>query len=156
MAAITIVSPAFELRLPSVSPLLPLGVLTALGRLSEKAALELIECGRIEWAWDIRRAGAARREIRVWRDSLFDYLARPQQPARGATATALPELWPHSRPALRSTELTGLFCCSSTHIHALARDGLLEALDAPRRGPCGAIRVSRASVEAFLLRRRVA
>lgn len=119
----------------------------------EDDVLAAIESGVLTWAWDIRREGAERREIRVWRDSLLDVLLGTRKSADEGDVAAL--LLPE-RP-IRTTELQRLWSCSSSHVTHLLVDGTLKA-EAPREtgsGPNAFARISPAVVRSFLRGRRL-
>lgn len=119
----------------------------------EDDVLAAIESGVLTWAWDIRREGAERREIRVWRDSLLDVLngTHASNKVADAAATILPP-----RP-VRTTELQRLWSCSSSHLSHLLLDGTLKAVTAREAssGPNAFTRISPSLICNFLSARRL-
>ena len=64
----------FDLRISARRPLVPIEAVMVLADQDEDDVLNLVERGLIRYAWNIATPGAERREIRVWRDSLIEYL----------------------------------------------------------------------------------
>lgn len=123
---------------------------------NEDEILQAVESGVLQWAWDIRAPGASRREIRIWRDSILEATtAQRRHSGDESPDLILREILPPRD--LRSSELTRLWSCSSTHVHALIEAGCLIMVEAPAAtsGPLSYCRVSRASVGQFLQARRV-
>ena len=148
----------FRLELPTTRPLVPISAAMVLADRGEDYVLGAIETGAIGWAWDIRGKAAAAREIRIWRESLLEWLADPLASLR---ALARPEgevvasLFPHSRAEVRGTELQRMFSCGHSHVMNLINDGLLAGTTEAGPGPTGSPRITRVSVMGFLLSRRV-
>lgn len=158
-----------DIHIPAGRVLIPLEAVMVLTDKDEDQVLSLIETGAIAWAWDLRSKEATRREVRVWRESLLDYLHHDDGPRTPPSVKArltdqdeaptYQALMPHSRPELRTTELTRLWSVSSTHMHALIADQLLAEAGReekrPASGPNSYIKVTRESVIAFLMSRRI-
>lgn len=121
----------------------------------EDEVLAAIESGSLAWAWDIRRAGAERREIRIWRDSLLDVVVGQKRSGALDQAAVFAAMLP-PRP-IRTTELQRFWSCSSSHISHLLEDGLLTAVAAREAGsgPNSFARVTPESIRSFLTARRV-
>lgn len=54
-------------------PLVPVSASAMFLNLDTQEVLALIDSGQLRWAFDIRSGNAERREVRIWRQSLFDY-----------------------------------------------------------------------------------
>jgi hypothetical protein len=149
-----------SLTLPAARTLIPLEAVMVLTDRSEDAVIELMDCGALPWAWDIARAGADRRELRIWRDCLVAWLANPcetyrqQRFSMESEEAVLASLFPHGRPEQRGTELQRMFSCGHSHIINLIADGLLTSTTEIRTGPNGSPRITRLSVIQFLQSRR--
>jgi len=127
---------------PLQHPRLLIGLSRA--RLTLNDVFRLIDNRQIRWAWDISRPGSGRPEVRIWRQSLLDYLNRENQAAAAAMqnftlaqviATVLPQstFSPRTR-TLRGNELQRRFTCSSAHISRLIDDGELSCVGAAGMG----------------------
>lgn len=120
----------------------------------EDDILGAIDCGVIHWAWDIASPGAARREIRIWRDSLIALLGRTKE--RDVDEAQVLDGFLPNRD-IRSTEIQRWFSCSSTHVHAMLHQSVFTQVRRPSAicGPMSYSVVSRESVAAFLRARRL-
>lgn len=143
-----------DLVLPASRPMIPIEVAMTCADRDEDQVLSLIECGKLEWAWDVARHGANRREIRIWRDSLMAFL-QGKTGGSAIDAEVIGRILPHSRPELRASEIRHMFCCSQSHISHLVEDGQLTATTLSQRGPLGSAKITRQSIITFLLNRRV-
>lgn len=120
---------------------------------NEDEVLAGVESGALSWAWDIRRAGSERREIRIWRDSILDVI-RETKTRKESPAIYCDMIPP--RP-MRTTELQRAWSCSCTHLSHLIEDGLLRTV-APRAsasGPNAFARIPPLAIREFLESRRV-
>jgi hypothetical protein len=63
----------FDFGFTARRPLVPLPAVLLYLNKNAREVLTLIEDGRLRWAFDIRSSEAAARQIRVWRQSLFEY-----------------------------------------------------------------------------------
>lgn len=142
----------FRLRLPACRPLIPLECVMVLANLHEDSVLAEIEAGGIAWAWDIRARDAERREIRVWRQSLLKLLGDSQA---SEIEDPLMAIFPPARGGFSTGELQRLCSCSATHIYSLAATEKFHLVRGPRRGPNGAMEISRESLITFLQARRI-
>ena len=97
-------------------PLIPLKACMVVLDLNEDQVLAQIEDGTLEYAWNIARASANRREVRVWRGSL---LKEPPQPEEAVYRSLF-----HPR-RISSVELARTWTCSGSHIKGLVADGLI-------------------------------
>lgn len=143
------------LTLPLSRPLVPMEALLTLLDRDEDQVLSEIERGGLGWAWDIRTQGAARREVRVWRDSVMEYMQGVPPRASGSALAVLDTFLPHRD--VRLTELQRWFSCSNTHVCNLLRDACLTvAGPRPEHSSVTAVtRITHASVVAFLESRRI-
>ena len=64
---------AFDFGFTARRPLVPLRAVTMFLNLNAREVLSLIEEGKLRWAFDIRSGKARRREVRVLRQSLFEF-----------------------------------------------------------------------------------
>jgi len=171
----------FDFGFTACRPLVPLPAVLMFLNKRPAQVLALIEEGKLRWAFDIRSAGAATREIRVLRQSLFEYtrLYVPDEildesderefgavvdlilPADDAPRTGRKRLRPRvvplgqpREPVLRGTEVARCFSCTPQHILNLLREKSLRAADAPRQAHVSPP-ISRASIVEFLKRRRM-
>lgn len=161
-----------EKLIPVTRPLVPLPVVMVLTDCKEYDLMKRIEDGSLAWAWDISRASARRREVRIWRVSVLDFLRTQGNPDQAMNrhnamleSEVLPSLFPHSRPELRSPELQRLFSASQTHIQGLIDAECLRAVgwgdhnhdmnDRPPCGPNSYVRIARKSVVEFLQAQRI-
>ena len=125
----------------------------------EDGILELISDKVLPWAFDIRKAQAKRSEVRIFTHCVWLYkLAREGQPVTPQVETlegVVDWLFPHKRPTLWATDLKRQWNTSSTHIHNLIKDGLLQAVpgtgDKINKTPT----VLRASAAAFMKERQM-
>lgn len=153
-----------ELLCPQVRPLWTVGGASAWLKIQQEEITRLVEEGWLEWAWDIGRSGANRREVRIWFHSLETFKrqrARPLAERAGRTPwspeTVVRAIIGHGRPTLRGTEIQALLNCSIVQVGRLLAAGELIAV---RSAPAPAV-VSRspivlsASLKEFLLRRRI-
>ena len=63
----------FDFGFTARTPLVPLPAAVLFLNRKQRAVMALIESGELRWAFDIRSAGASTREVRVLRDSLFEF-----------------------------------------------------------------------------------
>lgn len=121
---------AFDLGLATGRPFFSINAVMGLLNQEEDDILNLIELGRLEYAFDIRSAGAAKREPRVLAQSVTHYLkwrasgAQGECPSLGKSLDQiLRDLWPHQKPTLRISEIYRCWNCSSQHVLTLWREG---------------------------------
>ncbi|HEX3800751.1 MAG TPA: hypothetical protein VH413_18805 [Verrucomicrobiae bacterium] len=79
----------FDFGFTARRPLVPMPAVCMFLNKKPREVLALIEDGHLRWAFDIRRPDAERREVRVLRQSLFEYTglwAPPQKPRRDEAA----------------------------------------------------------------------
>ncbi len=131
-------------------------------RCGERQLMEWILSGDLEWAFDLRRAGARRCCLRV----LTESIVRLQQRSRLLTPrekaaqqlhpleTVFDPMFHHRRPYLFSTELARVWACSPNHIHNLVEDGLLGLVD-KHYVPREAVQISRQTAFYFMQSRRI-
>jgi hypothetical protein len=78
----------FDFGFTSRRPLVPMAAVELFLNRSRKEVLELIDEGRLRWAFDIRSRVAAAKEVRVLRQSLFEYTGLYEPEPEEATVTA--------------------------------------------------------------------
>lgn len=153
----------FDLRLPTGRPLVPVSACMVVLDRNEDDVLMLIDEGHLTVAFDIASRRAARREIRVWRESILLYAANDYAAMARATdalaadlAPALDAiLAPRAMEHIRARELADRFTCSSTHVLQLVEEGSITGPAPKGRGPNSSPRIVRNSVAAFLQSRRI-
>jgi hypothetical protein len=164
---------SMDLRIPQSCPLLPVKAVICLlspcGVVSGEDVAELIDNGHLEYAFDLRRPGAAHALPVVWRGSLANYMARQDDSGESASHTrilngvsdleqVIDDILPDGVRSLRAVALKALFgFCDRKHVIRLIADGVL-AVDPARpvgRGPAQSPWVTRASAAQFLRERRI-
>jgi hypothetical protein len=163
----------FDFGLTARCPLVPLPAIMLFLNKKQRAVVALIEAGQLRWAFDIRSASAATREIRVLRDSLFEYThLRPREhyhesdqhefaeivqailpEQKQKRPRRMPGLTAAQEPVVTGIEVAQCFSFSPGHVRKLLRDNLLRAPG--RHEPGDAVLVLRASVVEFLRKRRM-
>jgi hypothetical protein len=169
----------FDFGFTARCPLVPLPAAMLFLNKKQRAVIGLIESGDLRWAFDIRSASASTREIRVLRDSLFEYtrlrprerfhesdqlefadisraiLPEKKEKARQSVTTLVPTFVPAvtHEPAVTGVEVAQCFSCSTGQVRKLLRENLLRAPG--RRRPGDNVLVLRASVIEFLWKRRM-
>jgi len=115
-------------------------------------ALQLVESGRIEFAFDIGIGET--REIRVLSLSIFDFISGKQRQEWGQIAKFI---HPPERAILTPAQIQTVWSCKDEHVRNLLRAGLLsvQAGSQMRRGPNGAAKIIRTSALEFLKQRRL-
>jgi hypothetical protein len=161
----------FDFGLSARHPLVPLSVAMLFLNRKPRAVLALIESGELRWAFDIRSPSAGAREVRILRDSLFEYTRlRPRElfyesdqlEFAAITKAILPEPKgqgnrcapkPGPGPVLACSQVAQCFSCASGHVRNLVSENQLQT---PGRRPPGApVLIPRASVIEFLRQRRM-
>ncbi len=84
----------FDFGFTARRPLVPLAAVMMFLNQSARQVTALIEDGQLRWAFDIRSAAAAQREVRVLRQSLFEFtgLFVPRNIPRGGEAAEFAEI----------------------------------------------------------------
>ncbi len=77
---------AFDFGFTARRPLVPLRAVTMFLNMNAREVLALIEEGKLRWAFDIRSGKAQRREVRVLRQSLFEFTGLHAPTARADNA----------------------------------------------------------------------
>lgn len=153
-ARLQLVIPTITQQIPAARPLVPVEAAMVILDRDEDEILHAVETGSLGWAWDIATPGAARMELRIWRESIQALSsAQVDEPieAEAVIARILPPT------DLRSPQVQRIFSCSSTHIHALIDAGTFDVVTPPaaESGPRSYSVLSRDSVARFLRSRRV-
>lgn len=146
MSASTTIQREFDLKLPAGQPLVRLTTVMDLLNCNEDAVLNLIELRLVKWAFNIGQKNAKRREVRIWRESMLEYLRNAECGTRSAewvdndrrpfevqlnevVSRILPKITPggHSvtRPTIRGREISRRLACSPQHVLDLMREGAL-------------------------------
>jgi hypothetical protein len=149
------VSPAAPPPRQRSKPLLPLrGVMALLDR-SKEEVLELLENGRLLWAWDVSlipREGR-KRELRILPAAVADYISGRQCQLDWEDVLRL--LLPHDGPAILSSDISRVLNVSGTHLYDLARRKVLSPCSTWRAGRGGFARFPAKTFVDFLKSRRV-
>ncbi|MGA2540575.1 MAG: hypothetical protein ABSG78_03315 [Verrucomicrobiota bacterium] len=119
------------------APLLDAGSACLALRCSERHLTQWVLSGDLEWAFDLRRAGARRCCLRILTESIvrLQQRQRPLSPRERAAQRLHPfqkvfdPMFPRHKPFLLSTELARVWACGTSHIHNLVEDGLLGLVD---------------------------
>jgi hypothetical protein len=170
---VTPVPRPFDFGFTASCPLVPMPAVMLFLNRKQRAVVALIETGQLRWAFDIRSANAATREIRVLRNSLFEYTRlRPREcfhesdrhefadiikailpepkPARGQPLQPEPAA---KEPLVTSAQVAQCFSCSTGHVRKLLAEKLLRA--PPGRAAGDDVVLLRAGVIEFLWKRRM-
>jgi hypothetical protein len=161
----------FDLKLPTGRPLVPIEAIMVLLDKSEDDILNLIECGFLRWAFDIStpppnleprtsnvEPGRRRRELRVYRESVLDYLHdahqqppyysfEPEPTLERVITVILP---PGTQPTLMASKFARRLTCSSQHVLNLIDAQVIPTITVRRRGPNGSPLIERSGARAFL------
>lgn len=139
-------------ELPPTRPLLKLSSCEDFFDRDYDALIVDVENCHLKFSWDLAAPGAARREIRIWRNSALAFHHRKQQPAVSDT-----DVYKFILPArdIRSTELERIFSCTHQHIYELAPQFTVTRAPRQEDGPNSFTVFSRASIETFLRSRRI-
>lgn len=153
---------ARQTRLPlTVDVKIPvMTVSAARGALNETAAgvLDMIEEGRIEWAWDIASRSSARREIRILAVCIADVQGDRPATVDGerTAADVMRILFGDERPVIFGAQLYRKMLCKHDHLTTLIREGSLRVVGEPaRKGRGGSPALDWGSVKRFIEERRV-
>ena len=144
------------------APLLDAGPACLALRCSERHLMQWVLSGDLEWAFDLRRAGARRCCLRILTESinLLRQRNRPLTPRERAAQRlhsfqkVFDSMFPRQKPFLFSTELARVWACGTSHIHNLAADGLLGLVEkdyVPRE----AVQICRETALHFMETRRI-
>jgi len=143
------------------SGLVPLRVCSVALGMSEIQVMQMIEEGRLRWAFDLRRKTARRAFVLVMAQNLFDIQQEGSNPRlclndknEDDWDKALQLILPHQKPLIKGSEIVRAFSISSQHMMNLVNDGVLVALNA-RRGRTATPVITRESVIKLLKERRI-
>lgn len=136
-------------------PLLPIrGAVSLLG-IDEDAVLEMIEDGRLLWAWDVAVSpqSSQRKELRLLLECLEDFRSGIQRRWQWSDVVRL-VFRGQGASGLISARVTSLLLniCSCT-VYSLIQHREVDIVKKGRRGPEGSAMIVRDSLEAFLRRR---
>ncbi len=137
------------LKIEARRPLLPVeAVVFMVNRDADEIAADC-ERGAFQYAFDISAPGAARRELRIYRDCALQRL-RPELPLPKNLVEVMEAILPHR--GLRSTELQRTLSCSLQLVRDLDDAQLIkvERERLARSGPRASRVYSRASIVHFL------
>ncbi|MGC8743360.1 MAG: hypothetical protein ACP5T0_05730 [Verrucomicrobiia bacterium] len=141
--------------------LVPLRVCSVALGVSEIQVMQMIEEGRLRWAFDLRRKTARRAFVLVMAQNLLDIQQEGSNPPlclndknESDWNKALQLILPHQKPLIKGSEIVRAFSISSQHMMNLVNDGALVALNA-RRGRTATPVITRDSVIKLLKERRI-
>jgi hypothetical protein len=148
----------FDLKLPTGRPLVPIEAIMVLLDKSEDDVLNLIECGFLRWAFNIAAPDAERRELRVYRESVLDYLHDAHQqssyyafdPDAALERVITAILPPGTQPTFTASKFARRLTCSSQHVLNLIDARVIPTMTVRRRGPNGSPLIERFGARAFL------
>jgi hypothetical protein len=131
-------------------------------RCGEDDIMAWIMGGELEWAFDIRRAGARRPCCRILTESVVRQqrregrlTPREKETQRGHSFPEIFDgIFPHRRSLLFSSELCRVWNCGASHVHNLIQDGLLPPVE-KRYAACEAFQFPREKIFAFMQSRRM-
>lgn len=153
-------SSVFTVSIKIKTPLVSVRFASTILGISEQGIMRLIQEGKLNWAWDFRRATARRSFIFVLAHSLRQYQDGNER-SSGADY-CYPEDWnrviklilPHDKLVIKGSEIVQRFSISSQHMMNLVNDGSLKVLNA-RRLRTSTPLISRQSVVEFLKKRLI-
>jgi hypothetical protein len=136
------------LLLPVRQPLLPMAAVCAvLGKLPREVG-KLIDCGALQFVFNIQAGAGSRQCLRILADSVADHLnARTELKTFEQVFT---RILPGASERVPAAVLARLFCCSTEHVTSL-----FHVAHPGRRGPTSSPGVPRREVAELLKRRRV-
>lgn len=125
----------------------------------EEEVLALVEDGRLQFAWDMGGRDAEARLVRIYAESLNDYLAGRSAPEeRGdEMGRMVSAMFGPGRAEVPAAEVSKCWNISSGHVLNLIRRGTLPVVKGSRikPGPNGSPRISTAVLAGFLEKRRI-
>ncbi len=142
------------------SSLVPLRLCSVAFGIGEDEIMEMIEDGRLQWAFDLRRKNSKKMFVFVLAESLQK--AQDNLINRLAFYNDEDKEWnrvieiilPHKKPLIKGSEIVKAFSISSQHMMNLVNDRLLVALNVKRRRTATPI-ITRDSIINFLRERRI-
>jgi len=152
---------AIERQLPVEKPLVPLKVVMFYLKRDEDGVRYLYESGLLRFAFDIGDAGAKRKEVRIYRESVEEYLLKDYSQIDSRKANDARDLAAAIRASLPAgrtftvSKLKDLWTVSSTHLHDLADAGEISVVPGQSLHVKESPALLRESVAEFLLRRRI-
>jgi hypothetical protein len=154
----------FTLGIGTSNPLISLQAATVYLGCGRNEILKLVEDGRLRWAFDISGVEANRREARIARESLFEFVGFQTAPPRESEneedellqliERMVPEKKLEHRAAMTVREVARSLGCTYCHVRNLLNEGSL-ALAPEVAQPYHAKLVSRDSFVDFLRERRM-
>ncbi len=142
------------------SSLVPLRLCSVAFSIGENEIMEMIEDGRLRWAFDLRRKKSRKAFVFV----LVESLQKAQDNAIDPLSLSNDEeeewsrvfeiILPHKKPLIKGSEIVKAFSISSQHMMNLVNDRLLVALNSKRRRTATPM-ITRDSVLKFLKERRI-
>jgi len=146
---------SFDLRLPAGRPLVPIEAVMVLIDRDEDDILNLVELGKLRWAFDISSPGTKRRELRIHRESVLEYLSSSHEATKDTNLISgiLPKpTLVQAHATIRGTELGRRFSCCQWLVANLIDTGELSLAPIPVTCKVSPF-IDHASALAFLLRR---
>jgi hypothetical protein len=121
---------------------------------------ELIEQGKLRWAFDVSNTARRNREVRILGASINELLSGQPAPTCSAAedfARAMDCIFPNLPATLSTPTIVKAWSVSSEHVLNLCRSNLLRTVNGSgwSRGPGGVARIVSASAIEFLKARRL-
>jgi hypothetical protein len=141
-------------------PLMPISAVMWRLDVQEDQVLELIEEGRLAYAFNIALDRSRARALRILTESVSDYLkgrVRPADDTPEEFERVARQILP-GNPVILGTDLCRALNCGSTHVMNLTARGAFQTVPGTKwgTGPGGSPRLERGSVLTWLKERRVA
>jgi len=126
----------------------------------ERQIIEMIEQGKLRWAFDVADGKRLKREVRILGASINEYLTGQQAPSCSAAddfARAIGIIFPVVPATVPTPTIARAFSVSPDHVLNLCRSCEICTVKGHtwHRGPRGAAQIVTASIIAFLKRRRM-
>ena len=138
--------------LPIQRALVAIETAKAVLNVGEDRVLELIETGRLRFAFDFAQTGSHRRLIRILTLSIYDFVNRlDTQPAK--IEDCIKYILPMPLPTVTGARLSEILNISSSHVSGLCDGGEIKEVPA-RKTKTSSRTICRASVIQFLKDRR--
>jgi hypothetical protein len=142
-------------------PLVP--IITAIALIEvdhERQILELIDGGKLRWAFDVAGGDRRKREVRILGESINEYLTGHRPPPCSPEedfARTIGIIFPNVPATIPTLPIAKALNVSEDHVLNLCRARLMRTANGQkwRRGKGGSARILTASVIEFLKRRRI-
>jgi hypothetical protein len=144
-----------QIQLPIRRPLLPIPAVMAILDRNEDKVLQLVQSGKLAWAFDLRAPRAQRACIRICTQSVQDMLSGQRSLGNGEDLQAFIDYaFPYHGETVQAVRLARVFNCGTEHIRNLVLSSALKESKAGSRGANNSPEIWFSSVVAFLKARR--